>query len=97
MSCPVDEHTAVVWEADQARCVECGLTSEHTRALVTRGQEDQRRLDVEWLRNQARRVRAARELTSTIPASSLPLVPARILDTVAELPPAAPIGGLDDD
>ena len=50
-----------------------------------------------WLREQARKVRAPREPGSNILASEVPLVPAKVLDAVAELLASAPIGpGLDD-
>ena len=96
-TCPIREHTAVRWEGAQAKCLECPMTSMHTEKLVSRGRAEQRSRDIRHLKGLARKIRMARMPGSTIPAESLPLVPARVLDTVAELLAGAPIGDLGDD
>jgi len=90
--CPVTGHEAVVWEGAIARCEICGLTSAATDELVSRGQADQRQRDILILRGLARKIRAAREVGSDIPAGDLPLVPAGVLEVAASILADAPIG-----
>ena len=95
--CPIGDHTAVTWIGAIARCDVCPITSALTEEWADRGRADQRSRDIRHLKSLARKIRMARVPGSTIPAASLPLVPARVLDTVAELLAGAPIGDLGDD
>ena len=92
--CPVNAHTAIVWEGAIARCEECGITSDHTSALIERGHAEQRHDDVLWLQDQARLVRTASETGSDLPVSGM--IPAKVLEAVAELLAGAPIGNAED-
>ena len=94
-SCPAG-HTAVLWEADQAKCLECPMTSVETEELIRRGRGEQRQQDIQWLREQARKSRAAREVGSDADGD-FPLVPARVLDAVAMMLTVAPISAPGDD
>ena len=64
------------------------MTSALTEELIGRGQADQRRRDIDWLRFLAQKV--AREPDLLI--LGLPLVPANTLERVAALLAEGPIG-----
>lgn len=94
--CPNTGHAAIRAEGAVKVCEVCGLTSSHTGILIDRGQADQRQRDVQWLRDLARRIRAAREIfpgdIGDDSSLRVPAIPAMCVDAVADLLYEAPVG-----
>ena len=90
-SCPAG-HAEIFWRGSIACCTQCPMTSELTEFVMARGRAAQRALDVEYFREEARKVAAAREAAGNGEMVYGTALPASILDRAAALLESAPIG-----